>query len=275
MSIFWTRRTLMVATLSSGVVASLRVNASPVPGQLDTDPDLGTASEINQWDSDARASSKFTEEPNHALVHLRLREFLSSVIGQPKEQRVALAESYLEKVDPLDFSYVLAESAAYGVIVRGTAIRDVLRAGYHRSSREGLNFALSEYPDSPWTSMLNASWHFEVIRRSTIGATLMGASENKGEAFLNDAFEISFGDPGLYLAASISLLSDPNRKSFERAKGLIEEANLQFEELSQFGLVSYLPDEYLMRIDEHTTQLGQIIKDENLERAQEYVLEIF
>lgn len=215
------------------------------------------------------------ENPDHALVHERLRSFLGSVIGKEKDTRLELASAFLSNVDPSDPSYVLAESAAYGVLVRGNPIRKALSEGYHRSSKEGLLFAISQYPDSPWTAMMNSAWHFEVIRRSTIGASVMGASGSKGQEFLDEALTDEPGDPGLYLAAAISLLSEKPKTRAEQASAHLDLGIAKLRILDGDEVTTALAPEYLETVGEHLLAVQEIMTKDEPKAARDYVLEIF
>lgn len=230
----------------------------------------------DEWNTTApNIVDAWADASEHAILHEKLRLFLSAVIGRSKEERLEISMNYLSEVEPLDPTFVLAESAAYGVLVRGNPIRNALSAGYHRSSKEGLLFAISEYPDSPWTAMMNSAWHYEVIRRSTIGASVMGASGSKGEEFMDTALSDDPKDPGLYLAAAISLLSEKPKKRADRASALLEIGVRELDALNEAGGSAALPQEYVETVQTHTLRLRSILNEREPSDAKNYVLEIF
>lgn len=257
------RRRLLASSIGASVLFPILSFAQTDANQAEVDTQMSANND--SWE----------DMSEHAMVHQRLRSFLSSAIGRSKDDRLEIAASFLSQVDPIDPTFVLAESAAYGILVRGNPIRKAISEGYHRSSKEGLLFAISEYPASPWTALMNSAWHFEVIRRSTIGASVMGASASKGQDFMTEAFSSQPEDPGLYLAAAISLLSEKPKKRADQARNLIDIGIEKLDSLSAAGGSNSLSSEYIEIVQEHTFTLQNILQSNELSSAKEYVLEIF
>jgi hypothetical protein len=153
-----------------------------------------------------------------ARAEAQLRSFLTRIIGQPENDRIRAAQNVIKEIDAMDASSLLLEGVAYGVLVRGAKlVTDILRSGYHKQSKQGLDYALQQMPNSAWTHTLNGAWHFEALRRSTLGSFALGASKKKGDDFFDKATSLAGKDPGIHLALALSYLSDNPKQNAEIA----------------------------------------------------------
>lgn len=151
----------------------------------------------------------------------RLRAYLLETVGRPTSERVAAAHRALTALTPLAEPTLLVEIAAIGTLVRTGSTRDALREGYPRRSRTAIEAAQRRLPDLAWSKALDGAWHFEVERRSTIGAALYGASRARGEALFADAARLDPADGGVRLAHVVALLGDPAAAEAARARGIL------------------------------------------------------
>lgn len=136
-----------------------------------------------------------------------LKAFMLETVGRPTEERLAKAKSTLAALKPMEDETLLVEIAAIGVIVRGSPTSIALREGYPNRSRKTLDYAMKTMSNASWVVALDGAWHFEVIRRSKVGALFYGASRDKGEARFARAETLDPTDAGIRLAHVVALLS--------------------------------------------------------------------
>ena len=143
------------------------------------------------------------------------RLFLASVIGEDKKTRRTRARSVLDETEALlsevpdDASLLMLRVSALGTAARATGFRSSVSERYGSRSRAALEDLADVLPDHPWTLVLDGVWHFEVRRRGgAMGASMLGASLEKGEAQLARAVELrGKTDAAISYAFAIALLS--------------------------------------------------------------------
>lgn len=151
------------------------------------------------------------KEPSKAVE--KLKDFMLQTVGQPTEARLSKARSTLSLLKPLDDDTLLVEVAAIGVIVRASSTSASLREGYPTRSRKALDYAMKTIGTIGWAVALDGAWHFEVTRRSKVGALLYGASKDKGEARFLRATALEPDDAGIRLAHAVALLSSGSQSN--------------------------------------------------------------
>lgn len=197
-----------------------------------------------------------------------LHRFMVKALGTNRSERATLAQETIGAVNPLDTTDLLVECAAYGVFVRSSNVKDVLDEGYHRLSRQSLDLAKQTYSESPWPYALDASWHYEVTRRSKLGSLYFGASKSDGNELFEKAFALNTSDPGIELTHIISLLSDSPKKHAKPALAALRTV----EELAPSS--EYDPV-YIETIQGHCAELLSLLIAEDFAAVKSRVLEIF
>lgn len=148
----------------------------------------------------------------------RLRAFLLSAVGRPTIERVATANRALSNLTPLADASVLVEVAAIGILVRAQPTSESIRDGYPRRSRAALDLAQRRYGGLAWTQALDGAWHYEVVRRSRIGAMVYGASRSRGDELFAAARRLDLADFGLVLSEAVALIGTESDEARQRAK---------------------------------------------------------
>lgn len=192
-----------------------------------------------------------------------VQTFLARVIGAPVADRRRFATAALDGVNALDAGTALLEVAAVGVLVRASDLEDAVRAGYPRRSREALALALRTLPNTAWTHALQGAWHYEIVRRSALGATLYGASLKRGDEAFTRAMASAGSDAGVRLSYAIALLSDDPEARRARALEVLGPAT------------SPLSGAYGAKVETHTSELRKLLSSHSPAQAERYVLSIF
>lgn len=151
----------------------------------------------------------------------RLHAFLVATVGRPAPERLAIAQRTLDGLTPLATETLLVEIAAIGALVRGSSTRSALRAGYPKRSREALDKAAVTLAGAGWPRALDGAWHYEVSRRSRIGAMVFNASRSKGDALFAEAARLDPRDGGIRLTQAVALLGVDDDGASRRAEQVL------------------------------------------------------
>ncbi len=195
----------------------------------------------------------------------RLRTFFASTLGQSSAERLRLANNALAGVDPFDSSSLLLEIAAIGVIVRVQPVQESVRARYPSRSKSAIDRATSAFPDTPWTLALCGAWHYEVARRSSFGAMMLGASRDGGRGLFTRAVAAPESDPGIRVAYAISLLSDPQGDDASTAANVL---NHTFET----AVPADTPEGYYAIVRRRVDELRSLLRTRSVSEVQAHVL---
>ena len=199
---------------------------------------------------------------------LRLRTFFASTLGESTAERLRLANAALAGADPFDASSLLVEIAAIGVIVRAQPVQDSVRARYPSRSKSAIDRANAAFPDTPWVNALCGAWHFEVVRRSSFGAMMLGANRDAGRELFARAIAAPGGDQGLRVAYAISLLSEPSGTDVATATETLSAAPTDAEP-------SDAPEAYRATVRQHADQLRELLRTRSVSQVQSYVLQSY
>lgn len=201
--------------------------------------------------------------PASAAAINNLQDFLISTVGKPEADREAAARRMLDKITPLDVPTLLVEIAAIGTLVRSNSTSVSLREGYPKRSREALDMAEKKLASEGWTKALGGAWHYEVVRRSRIGAMLYGASRQKGDALFAEAAKVDPDDPGIRLTEAVALLGTKDEAATKRASSILN------------ALPARGASAYTQLVAAQAAQLAQLLRSGRTDEAQERSLAIF
>ena len=152
---------------------------------------------------------------------IKLKGFFVQTVGKSNVDRRSIAEQALKGINSLNEGTLLVEIAAIGVLVRTGSTSEAVRKGYTRTSKSAVDLAASKFGNVAWANALIGAWHYEVCRRSSVGATLMGASKKEGDQFYSRAKKLDPTDGGIRLAHAVSLLGDDGRKHAQSALAML------------------------------------------------------
>lgn len=214
------------------------------------------------------AHAQTADAATRARAVLRLRTFFASTLGESPAERLRLANQALASADPFDASSLLVEIAAIGVIVRAQPVQDSVRARYPSRSKSAIDRADAAFPDVPWVNALCGAWHFEVARRSSFGAMMLGANRHTGRELFARAIAAPGGDQGLRVAYAISLLSDPSGADAATAA---EALNVRPAESAP----SDAPEAYRATVRRHADQLRELLRTRGVSEVQSHVLQSY
>ncbi len=153
-----------------------------------------------------------------------LQKFLVRIGSAPELERAAIARAVLDSLKPLAPPTVLVEVAAIGALVRRTTSAQSIREKYPSRSRLALDAAKRLSGNAGWAHALDGAWHYEVVRRSKLGAILYGASISDGEALFLKAATLEPSDPGIHLAHAAALLGSNAGGNAVRARSILADA---------------------------------------------------
>lgn len=169
----------------------------------------------------------------------------------------------LDKITPLDVPTLLVEIAAIGTLVRSNSTSASLREGYPKRSREALDMAEKKLGGEGWTKALGGAWHYEVVRRSRIGAIVYGASRQKGNALFAEAAKLDPNDPGIRLTEAVALLGAGDEAATRRASSLLDTLPMRGA------------NPYTQLVATQAAQLVQLLRAGRTDEAQARSLAIF
>lgn len=198
----------------------------------------------------------------------RLRALFVATLGRSTAERLRLANSALAGADPFDASSLLVEIAAIGVIVRAQPVQDSVRARYPSRSKSAIERATAAFPETPWMLALTGAWHYEVTRRSSFGAMMLGANRDEGRSCFARAVAAPETDPGVRVAYAISLLSDPRDGDAAMAASVLNFTS------SASGSAD-TPDSYRATVLRHAEDLRSLLQTRSLSQVQTHVLESY
>jgi len=176
----------------------------------------------------------------------RLKAFLVQAVGQPIAERRAIAQRSLAAVDPRSDLSLLVEIAAIGMLVRSGSTSEALRSGYPKRSRFAIDTAEKRFGGAGWTKALAGAWHYEILRRSSIGAMIYGASRDKGDALFKRARELDRGDPGITLAYAVAMLGDDADEAAPRVVAML--AATPAADATPYGTLVAIQNERIVRL---------------------------
>lgn len=201
--------------------------------------------------------------PAGAAAVANLHDFFVSTVGKPEAEREAAAQRMLDKITPLEVSTLLVEIAAIGTLVRSSLTSASLREGYPKRSRVALDMAERKLAGAGWTKALGGAWHYEVVRRSRIGAMLYGASRNKGDALFAEAVKLDPDDPGIRLTEAVALLGTRDEAATKRAASILN------------ALPARGTTPYSQLVATQAAQLSQLLRSGRADEAHTRSLAIF
>lgn len=149
-----------------------------------------------------------------------LKSFIQSTIGQPPAVRKKAAQDALKR----DSGARLVQVGAMGVLARESTTREALKQDLPKQSKRLIDGLLDDLAGEGWVHAMAGAWHFEVVRRSSLGAMVYGASRKEGEKQFRLARASAPGEAGVFLLEAISLIYDAEASSLERIRSLLSDA---------------------------------------------------
>lgn len=164
-----------------------------------------------------------------ALLHAQssdvadLKRFVEQSIGKSPAERKKIAQKALDGINPLKGGELL-ELGALGVIARESSTREALAKDIPRRSKRLIESLLESHSGVAWAHAMTGAWHYEIVNRSRLAATFLGASRKKGGEQFGLARKNAEGDGGIYLLEAISLIYDEKDEKLDEIAELLTEA---------------------------------------------------
>ncbi len=196
----------------------------------------------------------------------RLKSFITSTIGKSPAKRKTIAQKKIDSINPLKSDDKLIELAALGVIARESSTSQALAQNLPRRSKRLIDDVLETMPNQAWANALAGAWHYEVIRRSKVGATLLGASRRKGASFFKKATSIDPNDNGINLLEAISLIYDSPKKNEAAILSALNSASQNLLNKS---------DDYTQLVSQYASTLLPIAKKKDRKRLTQATKNIY
>ncbi|MGB3471484.1 MAG: hypothetical protein WBA51_11735 [Erythrobacter sp.] len=205
------------------------------------------------------------------LLHARssdvadLKRFIEKSIGKSPAKRKRIAQETLDGINPLKGSELL-ELGALGVIARESSTSEALAEDIPRRSKRLIESLLKSHSGVAWAHAMTGAWHYEIVNRSRLAATFLGASRKKGSEQFDLARKNAAEDGGIYLLEAISLIYDKEDKKLGEIANLLGKA-------AAAGRTS--GGAYGEKIVKHARELSRVAKTSGMSALANEVRQVF
>lgn len=194
-----------------------------------------------------------------------LKRFVEKSIGKSPAERKKIAQETLDGINPLKGGELL-ELGALGVIARESSTREALAEDIPRRSKRLIVSLLESHSGVAWAHAMTGAWHYEIVNRSRLAATFLGASRKKGSEQFGLARRNAGGDGGIYLLEAISLIYDEKDEKLDEIVELLTKA-------AAAGRSS--GGGYGAKIAKHARELSQVAKKSDMSALAVEVRQVF
>ena len=194
-----------------------------------------------------------------------LKRFVEKSIGKSPVERKRIAQETLDEINPLKGGELL-ELGALGVIARESSTREALAEDIPRRSKRLIESLLESHSGVAWAHAMTGAWHYEIVNRSRLAATFLGASRKQGSEQFDLARKNAEGDGGIYLLEAISLIYDEKDEKLDEIAELLTKAVAA-------GRTS--GGAYGSKIAKHARELSQVAKKSDMSALAAQVRQVF
>lgn len=194
-----------------------------------------------------------------------LKRFIEKSIGKSPAERKRIAKATIDGINPLKGGELL-ELGALGVIARESSTREALAEDIPRRSKRLIESLLASHAGVAWAHAMTGAWHYEIVNRSRVAATFLGASRKKGSEQFSLARKNAGGDGGIYLLEAVSLIYDENEDKLGEIGELLTKAATAGR--SAGGT-------YGNKIAKHARELSQVASGSGIDGLAKAVRQVF